>query len=875
MKPRRDLRRACSRSLFVLTALLPTISAIHAEISASFVCLHQQTPSTLEVAAQAYKVDLKAAADDTCAHAPVPSPAQQPEAAVTLIAPADPRLPIFFDAYLPKSQIVAVAATNPSVGLCPAVPSTSLASIAFSVPRAITTPFTKSTAIEHSRSATSSALTPATSLQSILSTSPAVCTNSELHIHAVSSASPLAEKVSETTSVTSRAPEVSDAAMTMADIFVEQISSASQPVVQPDATSTSSHPSVAATSEPVAFVLPYVASPKISKERFNFASFDCGALILAHNPEAGSATSILHNNKDAYMLNKCSASRFVTVELCNDILVDTIMLANFEFFSSMFKDFQVHVSDRYPPKNDSWTLLGDFRANNVRDFQYFKVENPRIWARYLRVTLVSEYGHEHYCPLSMLRVYGTTMMEEMKAEEEKAIDGENVVLPVEEMPEPEPLPTLIVDERAARQSKPLPTAPKAGQPIGVSRLPPLVGGIHNVIARESPVSRIDLMDAFGSALPTFLSSGVPGGGASSATSSRILVPEDFYAAMSSEHHSGKGDHDSLLASIAPPVEDIPGDRDRGSGSTSSHSHPAQPPGGTQESIFKTIMKRINTLERNITLQYVFLNEQSKALTDVFAHSLLREQERFDALLGHFNSTLFHIFTDLHIEYTRSWALLAADVEMEARRADAKLGEVDRLIGSLQRQMSRQFSLQWLITGAIASGWLISSMCRRRPVRLEELSSSSVLQQETYEEPLEHVDAMERHSTLEVQREHQLSMGASITFDDSSMRTPGASPVKYVMRHDKTYSITRSLLLRLSDSKSSLKKKRKRRRSTIAPQQQQQQTTTQSFALASKSESSLHKRRNSFSPAGLRTSIYSMATRAWNQSPDGATSGGLW
>jgi hypothetical protein len=106
------------------------------------------------------------------------------------------------------------------------------------------------------------------------------------------------------------------------------------------------------------------------KERFNYASFDCAALILKANSEARHANAILTENKDQYMLNKCNAKRFVVVELCNDILIDTIVLGNFEFFSSTFKDIKVSISSEYPPKTEqSWVELGRYRASNTREMQ--------------------------------------------------------------------------------------------------------------------------------------------------------------------------------------------------------------------------------------------------------------------------------------------------------------------------------------------------------------------------------------------------------------------------------------------------------------------------------------------------------------------------
>ena len=41
-----------------------------------------------------------------------------------------------------------------------------------------------------------------------------------------------------------------------------------------------------------------------------------------------------------------------------------------------------------------------------------------IWAKYLRIEFLTHYGTEYYCPFSQIKVFGTTMMEEVQ--EEKA-----------------------------------------------------------------------------------------------------------------------------------------------------------------------------------------------------------------------------------------------------------------------------------------------------------------------------------------------------------------------------------------------------------------------------------------------------------------------
>ncbi|KAG5438462.1 hypothetical protein PCK2_000942 [Pneumocystis canis] len=152
-----------------------------------------------------------------------------------------------------------------------------------------------------------------------------------------------------------------------------------------------------------------------SKERFNYASVDCAATVLEANSEAKGSSFILSSDKDQYMLNKCSAShKFVIVELCNDILIDTIVLGNLEFFSSTFKDFRVSVSDRYSTEGSRWKELGIFTAMNIKDIQIFTIVNPLIWAKYIRIDFLTHYGDEFYCPVTFLRVYGTTMIEELK-----------------------------------------------------------------------------------------------------------------------------------------------------------------------------------------------------------------------------------------------------------------------------------------------------------------------------------------------------------------------------------------------------------------------------------------------------------------------------
>jgi hypothetical protein len=161
------------------------------------------------------------------------------------------------------------------------------------------------------------------------------------------------------------------------------------------------------------------------KERFSYASFDAGATILKTHSGAKNSKAVLIENKDSYMLSECATeNKFLIVELSEDIWIDTVVLANYEFFSSMIRTFRVSVSDRYPVKMEKWKDLGVYEARNSRDIQAFLIENPQIWARYLRIEFLSHYGNEYYCPLSLLRVHGTRMLESWKETEASGDDDD-------------------------------------------------------------------------------------------------------------------------------------------------------------------------------------------------------------------------------------------------------------------------------------------------------------------------------------------------------------------------------------------------------------------------------------------------------------------
>uniref|UniRef100_A0A8B9FG09 SUN domain-containing ossification factor n=1 Tax=Amazona collaria TaxID=241587 RepID=A0A8B9FG09_9PSIT len=151
------------------------------------------------------------------------------------------------------------------------------------------------------------------------------------------------------------------------------------------------------------------STKKVQKNRNNYASVECGAKILAANPEAKSTSAILMENMDLYMLNPCSTKIWFVIELCEPVQVKQFDIANHELFSSTPKDFLVSISDRYP--TNKWIKLGTFHARDERNVQSFPLDE-QMYAKYVKVELISHFGSEHFCPLSLIRVFGTSMVEE-------------------------------------------------------------------------------------------------------------------------------------------------------------------------------------------------------------------------------------------------------------------------------------------------------------------------------------------------------------------------------------------------------------------------------------------------------------------------------
>ncbi|KAF1850876.1 uncharacterized protein K460DRAFT_361633 [Cucurbitaria berberidis CBS 394.84] len=473
---------------------------------------------------------------------------------------------------------------------------------------------------------------------------------------------------------------------------------------------------------------------KTCKERFNYASFDCAATVVKTNKQAKSSSSILVENKDSYMLNECSAgNKFLIVELCDDILVDTIVLANYEFFSSMFRHFRVSVSDRYPVKLERWRMLGTFEARNSRDIQPFLITEPQIWARYLRIEFLTQFGNEFYCPLSLLRVHGTTMMEQFRREEEEArgVDDDeeldeatqvDLVKPAEDSgplrPDQIPIqpakmdssrsevvssdnasPSVVPEDANARSTQILqqpqaaessaaqtaeatpPSQPTdahehyASITTGSSRSPPS--------GRPSPVDSKKNTTAVDSSQPpeppsstnkTESSPQTPSSASSPSTITRSPVVssnDDGIKPTTNVTASAPADNSSVKASSNGTVANPPAQ-------TQSRGSPTQPNAAapsTQESFFKSIHKRLLYLEANSTLSLKYIEEQSRILRDAFVKVEKRQLAKTEKFLDHLNSTVMQELKSYRNMYDQLWQSTIIELEGMKERQKSEMGEI--------------------------------------------------------------------------------------------------------------------------------------------------------------------------------------------------------
>ncbi|KAK0201509.1 UNC-like C-terminal-domain-containing protein [Desarmillaria ectypa] len=375
-------------------------------------------------------------------------------------------------------------------------------------------------------------------------------------------------------------------------------------------------------------------------DRFNYAALDCSARVHVSHRSAKSPSSILSSKRDRYMLSPCTSKdkQFVVVELCDDIRIDTVQLANFEFFSGVFKDFTVSVAKTYTTSEEGWTVAGTYRAKNGRGVQSFHPPTSlHDFYRYIRIEFHSHYGNEYYCPISLLRVYGLTHLEQWKWdvwEAEYRAKHEKI----------RSLPASVVDELEPVQAPDsvtvgkIPTANTAEPGIQTVDLGPIP---------ESPYTSPEFSPATSESTTKFTSSQITASTTENVGRHESLDPSQESGTYSTDAHTAQPSYPTVplpastsLADSAPvsprsvvvnSSSNTSGHSSSATSSSPSHSAstivtasgsinmpvpPPMPPTTGGESIYRTIMNRLTALEGNHTLYVRYVEEQTTGVREM-------------------------------------------------------------------------------------------------------------------------------------------------------------------------------------------------------------------------------------------------------------------
>ena len=82
---------------------------------------------------------------------------------------------------------------------------------------------------------------------------------------------------------------------------------------------------------------------KESATRVNFASIGAGATVLETSSGAKGYMNLLNEDKDKYGISECSEKMWVVMSLSEDVMVNTIVLANYEKYRSVKKFIHIHI----------------------------------------------------------------------------------------------------------------------------------------------------------------------------------------------------------------------------------------------------------------------------------------------------------------------------------------------------------------------------------------------------------------------------------------------------------------------------------------------------------------------------------------------------
>ncbi|KAG9231637.1 UNC-like C-terminal-domain-containing protein [Amylocarpus encephaloides] len=583
---------------------------------------------------------------------------------------------------------------------------------------------------------------------------------------------------------------------------------------------------------------------KTCKERFSYASFDAGATVLKTHQGAKNSKSILIENKDSYMLSVCSKdNKFVIIELSEDIWIDTVVLANYEFFSSMIRTFRVSVSDRYPVKLEKWKNIGTYEARNSRDIQAFLIENPQIWARYIRIEFLTHFGNEYYCPLSLVRVHGTRMLESWKESEaigedddvdegeEDAQENQFVHEAVADVVQDEERQNLemrrAVEEVVKRAHENAIEKARVAEKIFLENGTSSWSKFSFPIANETRSSTIPevcfLADAPVNQQPSEHntqststtatsiqqsapesstgepSSYKPSTGNPAATTNSTIRSTTSTASISQNTTSDSSSSNVVSSSSSQqattqPSKTQPASSSKNKTTSTSSSSPSLPT--IQESFFKAVSRRLQLLETNSTLSLKYIEEQSRILREAFSKVEKKQLQKSSSFLDTLNNTVLTELRGFRQQYDEIWQSTIISLESQREESRREIFAISARLNILadevvfQKRMSIvQSILLLLCLGLVIFSRVSSSGQIDFPElrnRFRNLSSESPLQSPVFSPEFRRMDSM-RSERSWAEPTHRREASGDFGLARSRSRDGTQTPISLYSRSDYNFT----------------------------------------------------------------------------------------
>lgn len=306
----------------------------------------------------------------------------------------------------------------------------------------------------------------------------------------------------------------------------------------------------------------------------------------------------------------------------------------------------------------------------------------------MKIEFITHYGHEYYCPLSLVRVHGMSMMEYYTTVESQ---GDDPMIEDEHLWPAEVREQLIQPQfDVTNTSESFPIKIEQEEEDIKQLIPPVnydvivktpvleldeveaeitVETVHSTIKESMSIelARVESSLLGNLAMPTqsestdHETSNTESASISSTSFSINDIVSTQKEELSADTSSSSIVHSenvtALTSDTAMPIDTPPSiplsitSTSTLSSSTTteeSNNRSPHPPhqkivpypkeGSTQESIYKTIMKRLNGLEGNMTLSLRYLDDQNKNLNDVLKDMERNHQAQLIQLIGHLNDT---------------------------------------------------------------------------------------------------------------------------------------------------------------------------------------------------------------------------------------------